>query len=123
MLNIKAFFTSVKNFFKPVVAVFAVLKCRKNFVMKKSKKPFNTVKKTENSSCNGCGVCKSVCLSENAINIEKNNDVVKMKFDISKCIFCGNCVKCCPAKAIEFSSEKELAADDKSLLIKEFEWK
>lgn len=122
MLNVRAFFTAVKNFFKSVGAIFTVLNCGKIFVLKKSQKPFNTIKKTDNL-CNGCGACKSVCLSENAINIEKNNDVVKMKFDISKCIFCGNCVKCCPAKAIEFFSEKELATDDKSLLIKEIEWK
>lgn len=45
--------------------------------------------------CNGCGLCVSIC-EENALTMV---DELPVK-DISKCIYCGDCIKVCPIDAM-----------------------
>ncbi|WP_163338908.1 nitroreductase family protein [Desulfopila sp. IMCC35008] len=60
-------------------------------------------------SCNGCGLCVSVC-SDSSLIIE--NDTVK-RSDVSlfECIGCGHCMAICPTGAIEIYG-RELSPED-----------
>jgi len=64
--------------------------------------------------CNGCGLCSVVC-PQDCIEVKKrvgdNGRGVLDKFclDLSKCIFCGNCVEFCKMNAIDMSYKYQLA--------------
>jgi len=64
--------------------------------------------------CSGCGVCSMIC-PQNCIEvkkrIEENGKEVLEEFclDLSKCIFCGNCVEFCKMNAIDMSYQYQLA--------------
>jgi len=64
--------------------------------------------------CNGCGLCSVVC-PQDCIEVKKrvgdNGRGVLDKFclDLSKCIFCGNCVEFCKMDAIDMSYKYQLA--------------
>ena len=45
--------------------------------------------------CTSCGVCEVTC-KEGAISMDENDLPVR---DLSKCIFCGDCIKSCPVDA------------------------
>ncbi|MFA4888612.1 MAG: 4Fe-4S binding protein [Candidatus Omnitrophota bacterium] len=59
--------------------------------------------------CIGCKICMRDCPS-NAITITKlgENEFIA-EVDLAKCIYCAQCVDSCPKKALEPSSEFELA--------------
>ncbi|MDR0291644.1 MAG: 4Fe-4S binding protein [Elusimicrobium sp.] len=86
--------------------------------------------------CIGCNICMRNCPA-NAITIKQINleakpqtlpdgKVVpaKRKFkcviDLSRCIYCAQCVDGCPKKALKSTDEFELAAFDKKALQDEF---
>ena len=64
--------------------------------------------------CSGCGVCSMIC-PQNCIEVKKrveeNGKEVLEEFclDLSKCIFCGNCVEFCKMNAIDMSYQYQLA--------------
>ncbi len=64
--------------------------------------------------CNGCGLCNIICPQdciEVKKRIEDNGREVLDEFclDLSKCIFCGNCVEFCEMNAIDMSYKYQLA--------------
>ncbi len=48
--------------------------------------------------CNECGVCKVTC-KENAIDYADEDTGISINWD--KCVYCGQCVKVCPAGALK----------------------
>lgn len=50
----------------------------------------------EEPLCTGCTICSEAC-KEGAI--ESDPDTGKPIFDISKCIYCGDCIRACPTEA------------------------
>jgi len=50
---------------------------------------------TINELCNACGLCISSC-AEKALVLEDNLPVR----DVSKCLYCGDCIKVCPVDAM-----------------------
>jgi len=66
--------------------------------------------------CNGCGRCSKICpvdcIEINNI-VGENNKIILEEFivDLSKCIFCGNCVDFCEIEALEMSYRYQLADD------------
>lgn len=71
--------------------------------------------------CNGCGSCSAIC-PQNCVEVKKriedNGREVLDEFflDLSKCIFCGNCVEFCKTKAIDMSYKYQLAEYNKGNL-------
>jgi len=77
--------------------------------------------------CNGCGLCNIICPQdciEVKKRIEDNGREVLDEFclDLSKCIFCGNCVEFCELNAINMSYKYQLAKDSgKNLRLEKIE--
>ena len=67
-------------------------------------------------SCIACKICMKVCPA-GAISIENVNCNKNFSIDLNKCIFCGNCQYYCPKSAINLTKNYELATDNKSNLI------
>ena len=126
MLNF--FLNSVKNFFNAFSAVF-------EFSSNKKKKSIENLKiaehqgklkflkedNTEKYLCNACGICKSICPSKEALDITNEDGKICVKYDFSKCIFCGNCIENCPVKAISFSNENKPLTQNQTIEV--IEWK
>ncbi|OFW47667.1 MAG: hypothetical protein A2163_10375 [Actinobacteria bacterium RBG_13_35_12] len=64
--------------------------------------------------CNGCGVCNIIC-PQNCIDVKKRTEnngrevLDEFRLDLSKCIFCGNCIEFCKMNAIDMSYKYQLA--------------
>ena len=59
--------------------------------------------------CIGCKMCMRDCPS-GAINIKQVGEKkFEAEIDLGKCIYCGQCVDSCLKKALEYTSEFELA--------------
>jgi NADH-quinone oxidoreductase subunit I len=72
--------------------------------------------KKNKSLCITCGMCQRSCPSD-CITVKGKKEEGKKKktlalfeLDFTKCSLCGTCVEVCPTKALEFSSEYNLAA-------------
>ena len=64
--------------------------------------------------CNGCGLCNIIC-PQDCIEVKKRIEdsgrevLDEFCLDLSKCIFCGNCVEFCEMNAINMSYKYQLA--------------
>ena len=64
--------------------------------------------------CNGCGLCSMIC-PQNCIDVKKRTEnngreiMDEFRLDLSKCIFCGNCIEFCKMNAIDMSYKYQLA--------------
>ena len=66
--------------------------------------------------CIGCKMCMRDCPA-NAIFINKVGEkLFDCEMHLERCIYCAQCVDSCPKKALESSSDFELAQIDKSKL-------
>jgi formate hydrogenlyase subunit 6/NADH:ubiquinone oxidoreductase subunit I len=66
--------------------------------------------------CIGCKMCMRDCPS-GAINIVKTGEKqFEAQINLAKCIYCAQCVDSCPKKALECTTEFELAELDKGKL-------
>lgn len=74
-------------------------------------------------TCIGCGLCVKVCPVNGVISLTKEKnaagvlEVVSYKFDLSRCMFCGNCAYSCPNGHIIMSKEFELATENIETLL------
>jgi len=59
----------------------------------------------------GCAICVEVCPTEAISRAE-----AMPRLDLGRCIFCGDCAKACPASALAFSAEWQIAASDRAAL-------
>jgi formate hydrogenlyase subunit 6/NADH:ubiquinone oxidoreductase subunit I len=79
------------------------------FVKKPMPKNFRGKLRFDAGKCIGCKICMRDCPSA-AITIKP---IGEKKFiaeiDLAKCIYCGQCVDSCPKKALESTTEFELA--------------
>jgi len=71
--------------------------------------------------CKGCGLCKTICpqgcITTKKRIEDKGREVLdEFCLDLSKCIFCGNCVELCKMNAIDMSYKYQLAEFDKNNL-------
>ena len=118
---IKNFFISLGNIFrKPMTVVYP----RERIIIPDSSRGVIHLKLDLDSLeviCSGCGVCNIICPQgciEVKKRIEDNGKEVLDEFylDLSKCIFCGNCVEFCEMNAIDMSYRYQLADSDKGNL-------
>jgi formate hydrogenlyase subunit 6/NADH:ubiquinone oxidoreductase subunit I len=66
--------------------------------------------------CVGCKLCEKDCPSE-AITINKlEGKLFEAVIDLDRCVFCAQCVDSCNKKALECSTEYELASMNRAKL-------
>ena len=72
--------------------------------------------------CTGCAVCSLVCPASVITMVDTGTRIVgdrelkvrRPVFDLSTCIFCGECVDNCAFKALELTKQFEIATPNKS---------
>ncbi|MCX5751881.1 MAG: 4Fe-4S binding protein [Candidatus Saganbacteria bacterium] len=67
-------------------------------------------------NCIGCKICMKDCPAGAIIITKIGEKVFQAEIDLSKCIYCAQCVDSCPKKALEYTTQFELAALDKNKL-------
>lgn len=86
------------------------------FIKETPPKSFRGKLKFYPEKCIGCKMCMRDCPA-GAINIRKTADgKFECDIDLGKCIYCAQCVDSCPKKALEATSEFELATLDRAKL-------
>ncbi|HOW35691.1 MAG TPA: 4Fe-4S dicluster domain-containing protein [Candidatus Omnitrophota bacterium] len=79
-------------------------------------KGFRGKLKFKPEACVGCMLCTKDCPS-GAIQIKKLGEKqFQCEIDLSKCIYCAQCVESCARKALEYTDEFELANIDRGKL-------
>lgn len=61
--------------------------------------------------CSAHGVCASVCPT-GALSWGDNNETNELRFQTTKCIACGQCVRLCPEQALRFTTAGGLAGTE-----------
>lgn len=89
----------------------------------KMPKNFRGKLKFDPQKCIGCKMCMRDCPTH-AITINKVGEKqFEAVIDLSRCIYCAQCVDSCPKKALETTTEVELAQLDKNKLMAVFSCK
>ncbi len=79
---------------------------------------------TGKSLCVACKSCQKACPSECIVvdglkkEGEKKKSVTEFNLDFTKCSLCGSCVEVCPADALEFSKDYNLASTSKEQFVR-----
>ena len=76
-------------------------------------------------TCTGCQVCAIVCPASVITMVDvgtrkvgdKELPVKRPVFDLSTCIFCGECVDNCAFKALQLTKEYQLASPNKADMV------
>jgi formate hydrogenlyase subunit 6/NADH:ubiquinone oxidoreductase subunit I len=93
----------LKNFFKkPATMNYPVVKAE-------MPKEFRGKLKFYPEKCIGCKLCEKDCPSGAIKIIKLGEKQFEADIDLGKCIYCGQCVDSCIKKALEITSEFELA--------------
>lgn len=76
------------------------------------------------SLCVACKSCQKACPSECIVvdglkrEGEKKKSVTEFTVDFTKCSLCGSCVEVCPADALEFSKDYNMASTSKDAFVR-----
>lgn len=79
---------------------------------------------TGKSLCVACKSCQKACPSECIVvdglkrEGEKKKSVTEFTVDFTRCSLCGSCVEVCPADALEFSKDYNMAGTSKDAFVR-----
>ena len=74
------------------------------------KTPFRGLPKINKKNCGKCGRCRDLCPVD-AVSLKP------LSIDMGKCLFCGDCERECPEKALVFTNFHNISADTRERLV------